>query len=343
MVHPLVSVLVPVRNEAGHIRQAIGAMRAQRFDEDVEFLLLHGDSKDATLTELAAAIDGDPRFRLFEVDGLNVPQRLNLGLQAAGGELIARMDAHALFPPTYLADGVRRLERGDVASVSGPQIALGTGAWGRRVALALRSRLGRGGAQFRHLSAGEIEVDSGYCGIWRRSLLVDHGGWEELATGAEDTELATRIRRAGGRIVCVPEMAARYQPRETLRGLAQQYGRYGYRRAWVARRYPETLRRSQLLPPGLVVAVVCAAVGPRPAARAARRGVGLYAGAVATEAVRLGRGQPPGDVVALPVVFATMHLAWGTGFLASCLRHGPPSAALAQHVTGVSPGRRARP
>lgn len=333
------SVLVPILNEQRHIRGAIDAMRAQRFDGAVEFLLLDGGSTDATLAELERLVADDPRFRIVRVDGANVPERLNRGLRLARGELIARMDAHAVFPTGYLADGRRRLARGDVASVSGPQIASGDGIWSRRIAIALRSRLGRGGAQFRHLSAGEIEVDSGYCGVWRRSLLVAHGGWNELAPSGEDMELAARISRSGGRIVCVPEMAARYLPRDSLHGLALQYGRYAYRRAWVARRHGFALRRSHLLPPTVLLTAICAAAAPAPLARFARVAATLYVLSLIGESIRIGRDEPFEDAVALPVVFATTHLAWGAGFVLGCLRHGVPWAALRSAVGAQTASR----
>ena len=172
------------------------------------------------------------RFRVVRAEGRNIPQRLNLGLRLARGEVIARMDAHAIFPAAYLADGVIRLGRGDVASVSGPQIAAGDGLWSRRIAIAMRSWLGRGGARFRRVLDGEIEIESGYCGLWHRSLLLAHGGWDERAWKGEDMEFAARITRSGGRIICVPQMAARYLPRESLPELARQYWNYAYLRSW---------------------------------------------------------------------------------------------------------------
>ena len=272
-----VSVLVPVRNEQRRIHKAIEGMRAQRFDGAVEFLLLDGGSIDSTLNELSRLVGDDHRFRIVRAEGRNIPQRLNLGLRLARGEVIARMDAHAIFPAAYLADGVTRLGRGDVASVSGPQIAAGDGAWSRRIAIAMRSWLGRGGARFRHVPDGEIEIESGYCGLWQRSLLLAHGGWDERAWKGEDTEFAARITRSGGRIICVPQMAARYLPRESLPQLARQYWNYAYVRTWIARRHPLVLRRSHLLPPAAVVLVVCAAAAPPKAAAPARRALIVYA------------------------------------------------------------------
>ena len=94
----------------------------------------------------------------------------------------------------------------------------------------------------------------------------------------QDGELAARIRAGGGRIVCVPAMAARYVARSNLRTLARQYWRYGQYRVKTARRHPVGLRRSHVLPPGLV-ASLRAPHCPRRRARPLRRAVVLYGGA----------------------------------------------------------------
>ncbi|MGI9185747.1 MAG: glycosyltransferase [Solirubrobacteraceae bacterium] len=331
-----ISVLVPIFNEERHVRIAVESMQAQRVAGACEFLLLDGGSTDSTLAELAPLLEGDPRLRLLRRPGATRGELLNLGLRSAHGDLIARMDAHTVFPPSYLADGTCRLALGDVASVSGPAIAVGSGTWSRRIALALRSRIGRGGARFRHLSEDEIEVDSGYCGLWQGEVLRASGGWNESAHAAEDVELAARIRQSGGRIVCVPSMAGRYLPRDTLRGLAAQYWRYAHYRVWSAGRHPEMFRRSHVVPPLLVTAAVAAVGAPRPAARLGRRLLKLYAAVVCAESARLGRGEPPRDALGVAVVFVTMHFAWGTGFLVSCVRHGPPWAALGLQLRRAS-------
>src|SRR6185312_1323246 len=68
----------------------------------------------------------------------------------------------------------------------------------------------------------------------------------------------------------------------------------------------------------------------RPPARldGARRALALYLSALALESVRVGRDAPLADALALPAVYATMHLSWGAGFLAGCLEglsdHGRP-------------------
>ena len=153
--------------------------------------------------------------------------------------------------------------------------AWGRPRWSRRVALALQTRLGIGGAAFRNAER-ETEVDAGYTGIWRRDTLLRHGGWDQRWPINEDGELAARVREAGGRIVCVPEMAAQYVPRDSLGALARQYFRYGIYRAKTCGAHPKSMRRSHLLPPALVVAVSVAALGAGWPVRLARAGIAAY-------------------------------------------------------------------
>jgi succinoglycan biosynthesis protein ExoA len=320
-----VSVLIPVYNEELHLRAAAAAILGQEFDGAAEFLFIDGGSQDsspAILRELAA---GDARVRVLDNPARRTPHALNLGLRAARGEFIARMDAHAIYPPRYLASGVARLRRGDVEWVSGPQLAVGRSPGSRRVARALTTSLGRGEASFRQRLQGESEVDTGFTGVWRRETLVSQRGWDEAWVNDQDVELAARIRKLGGRIVCLPEMAADYVPRETLRRLARQYMTYGTYRVKTSRRHPESLRRSQLLPPALALTAAAAAVGPfAPLRRTARLGMGVYALTLGVAAVRAaGRGDAP-EAATLPAVWATMHLSYGVGFLCGCLRYGPP-------------------
>ncbi len=335
-----VSVIVPVLNEAGVIDETAKAMLEQRFSGGVEYLFLDGGSTDATRELLEGMARADARVRVLDNPGRIQSSALNIGLREARGEFVARMDAHTYYPPDYLARGVERLREGDVAWVGGPQLPLGVSAGGRRIAVAMRSRLGIGGAVFRRPISEEMETDTAFTGIWRRATLEDVGGWDEDAVTNEDGELAARIRGRGGRIVCVPQMAAQCMTRDTLAGLARQYYRYGRGRLRTLRRNPATIRPSHVLPPGLVLAAAIATLAPRPIARPARLALGGYACVLAFEGIRLSDGGRERDAAWAPLVLATMHFAWGGGFLAGCAIHGPPLLALAGLPRRALAGRR---
>jgi succinoglycan biosynthesis protein ExoA len=326
------SVLVPVLNEERFIRDTVAAMQAQSFDGSVEFLFMDGRSEDRTKAILEELARDDERIRVFDNPGRSSTAGLNVGLRNARGDYIVRMDAHTFYPEDYIQRGVDRLRRGDVVWVAGPQVPYGAGKWSRRVALALGTWLGTGGSARWGSDNGaqpERELDTGvFAGLWRRATVEEHGGWDEGWPINQDSELAARILRSGGRIVSLPELAARYVPRDSLRGLARQYWRYGNYRAKTAWRHPESLGPRHLFAPAFACTVVASVVLPQPLRGLARAGLGVYAAAVvAASAKALGEADEPGDALALPVVFAVMHGAWGFGYLAGSLRFGPQLAA----------------
>ena len=325
MTVPAASVLVPVLNEAAHIRDCVAAMRAQELAEDYELLLLDGGSTDGTRELLDELAGVDDRIRVLDNPARTVPHALNIGLREARGSVVVRMDAHTLYPPRYLADGLERLRRGDVVWVSGPALPHGVDAGTRRTALALSTRVGTGGSAFRAEVAAETDGVTGFTGLYDRGFLESLGGWDEAWPVNQDAELAARVRKAGGRIVILPALAARYVPRGSLRALARQYRRYGIYRAKTCVRHPESAELRHALPPVLVLAGAAAILplGPlRPAARGLMAGYGV---ALLTTAGVAARRAPLRDAAALPAVFATMHTAWGSGFLAAGVRFGVPA------------------
>ncbi len=330
------SILVPVLNEESHIESSIRAMLEQGFERGVEVLVIDGGSQDGTRGIIERLGRSDERVRIFSNPQRRTPQGLNIGLRNARGEYVARMDAHTYYPPDYIARAVQRFEQGGVECVSGPQVPYGEGTWSRRIALALRTKLGMGGASFRNAKR-ETECDTAFTGVWRRALLLELGGWDERWPVNQDAELAARIREAGGKIVSIPDMAARYVPRDSLSALARQYWRYGQYRAKTAHHHAGGMRKSHVLPPGAVISLAGAALTRGRTNRLARLGVLLYGIALgsATASTAASEEASLADLASLPLVLATMHLSWGAGFLVGCVRFGPPTGALARQ-TGMA-------
>ena len=325
-----------VLNEERHIAESVAAMTRQRFPGPLEFLLVDGGSIDRTREILAELARGDERIRVLTNSRGATPSALNAALGHARGRWVARMDAHSEFPEDYLLRGVERLSRGDTRWVSGPEIATGHGRVSNAVAIALQTPLGRGGGHrwisAEQLSGPEREIDSGvFCGIWERATLLEFGGWDERWLRNQDSELAGRFLDGGERLVCVPAMAAKYTPRNSLSALWRQYREYGEYRTKTACRHPQTLRRSHLLAPALVAASVCT-LAPVPRVRSlARISLTVYAATVTSAGARAAvKGAPPTDAALVPVVLSVMHYGHGLGGWRGALRHGAPLAALAR-------------
>ncbi len=329
------SVLVPVYNEERYIESSVAAMRKQRFPGEIEFLFADGRSTDRTREMLEAMSREDPRIRVFENPNRSVSSGLNVALGHARGRWVIRMDAHTEYPDDYVSIGIERLAKGDTRWVSGPQVPKGTGRVSRAVAMALASKLGRGGSrkwgEQLDGSDDEWDLDAGvFAGVWERSTLLEYGGWDERWPRNSDSEMAGRFLDRGERLVCVSRMGAEYAPRDSLGGLWRQYLLYGEYRVKTAACHPRTMRRSHLLAPALVVDAALAVAGPRRLRPAARAGLLLYAAVLGSAGVRaLPRAEEPGDALLVPVALALMQVGHGVGMLTGTLRNGPPLAALA--------------
>jgi GT2 family glycosyltransferase len=274
-----------------------------------------GPSDDATPTILADVVR-DPRVRSVHNPAGLVAAGLNTAIAASTGEVVARVDGHAVIPPGYVRRAVEVLIETGADNVGGVMAAEGRTPFERAVAAAMSSRFGTGDARF-HYGGRPGAVDTVYLGVFTRAALDRVDGFDETLVRTQDSELNLRIRATGGTVWFTPELRVRYRPRSSLTALTRQYFEYGRWRRVVARRHRGSLRWRQLVAP--VTVVLCAA-GLAVAATGRRWGLVPAAGyvtAVLGASVAVGRDLPPQVALRLPGVFVAMHGAWGVGFLTS--------------------------
>lgn len=314
---PLVSVIIPMRNEATHIAACIEAVLAQEYPrEALEVVLVDGDSDDGTAAIACAYAQRDGRVRVASNPRRIVPTAMNIGIRAAAGDIIARVDGHTRIAADYIRIGVETLRRTAAANVGGPMRPIGGGAFGDAVATAMSSRFGIG-AYF-HFGTAERDVDTVYLGMWPRALFERVGLFDEELVRNQDDELNYRIRKAGGRVVLNPAMRSWYQNRRSFRLCARQFYQYGKWKVRVLQRHPRQMSWRHFVPPAFVAAlsglaaaaVAGAETGPLAGALAGTYGAGVL-GVAAVHA--LPRGVRSWLVTAL--AFVTIHVAWGVGFL----------------------------
>ena len=89
--YPLVSVLMPVYNNARFLQKAVDSILSQTFT-DFEFIILDDGSNDESLKILKHCAAEDQRIRLLSRENRGLIKSLNELLKHAQGELIARMD-----------------------------------------------------------------------------------------------------------------------------------------------------------------------------------------------------------------------------------------------------------
>jgi glycosyltransferase involved in cell wall biosynthesis len=321
---PGVSVVMPVLDEEEHLASAVATVLGQDYPGPIEVVLALGPSHDRTDAVAAGLAAEDDRVRLVENPTGATGAGLNRALGAARHEVVVRLDGHALIPADYVRTAVETLQRTGADNVGGVMAAEGITDFQRAVACAMTSRLGVGQASF-HVGGEEGPAPTVYLGAFRREVLDRLGGYDETFLRAQDWELNHRIREGGGLVWFTPRMTVTYRPRSTLRSLAKQYADYGRWRRVVMREHRGTANARYLAPPAAVVAVTVGTVVGLTVWRPALLAPLGYAGAVLLGTAVVGRDLPPRARAWLPAVLATMHGAWGVGFLSSSRSLRAPS------------------
>ena len=311
---PAISVILPVLNEESHLEGAVLSVLSQDYRGPLEIILALGPSRDRTNEIATKLASQDNRVKLLDSPTGKTAAGLNLALAASKSPVVVRVDGHAQIPNNYISLIVEILNKTGAVNVGGVMAAVGTTAFERAVAGAMRSPLGVGASRF-HTGGEAGEVDTVYLGAFRREALVAIGGFDERFTRAQDWELNFRLRENGGVIYFDPRLHVTYRPRSSVSALAKQYFEYGRWRRVVSRRHSGTINYRYLAPPfallgfsvSLVLGLLLSSIFFIPAL--------VYLLFVVLASLKISTSV--GEYLLLLVVIPTMHFAWGAGFISS--------------------------
>jgi succinoglycan biosynthesis protein ExoA len=326
-LHPeTVSVVIPCYNEERFIGKALEQLADQFETDRYEIIVVDGLSEDRS----REVIDEFRRRRpdlpvqLLENPARNIPTSLNLGIAAARGNIIARMDAHAVPSNGYIRRCVEVLQSGATGAVGMPcMVRAGADTLvARGIAAAVSHPFGIGDAKYRLGSGGppQENVDTVAFACFRKSLWKELGGYNESLHTNEDYDFNYRVRRSGRQVILDRAGHCDYFARTTLKALASQYWRYGGWKAEMIRLHPRSTKLRHLVAPLFVLSiVVLGLVGIvwKPAwwlllvEVVAYLVCALLAGWQAAKRSSNGLAMVP----VMPLIFATIHLSWGCSFL----------------------------
>jgi glycosyltransferase involved in cell wall biosynthesis len=330
---PFVSIVMPIRNEAGFIARSLEAVLAQDYPSDrFEILVAEGMSTDGTREIVKSFQARHAKVRLLDNPGRIVPTGLNAALAQARGEIVIRVDGHCEIAPDYVRRCVEHLRRDGADGVGGPLDTVGSTAVAEVIATAMSCPFGVGGCAFRTRRDQTMFTDTVPFPAYTRAIMDQAGPFDEELVRDQDDEYNYRLRRLGAKILLAADVRCRYFARSSFRSLWRQYFGYGYWKVRVLQKHPRQMQLRQFAPPLLIVGVLLplllipfAPAGAYLSALVA--GSYLVASLVASLLVarkRLGRIASPsysskrewGAFLLLPAIFATLHIAYGLGFLA---------------------------
>lgn len=217
----IVSVIVPCRNEEKFIGQCLDSIIAQDFPKDkMEIFVVDGSSEDSTKKIVEQYTKSYPLIRLLDNPKKITPAALNIGISESRGEIIMKMDAHSTYQKDFISKCTKYLKDFNADNVGG--VLVSTPQENTLVAQAISFSLshpfGVGNSYFRLGAKQPRQVDTVAFGCYKREVFKKIGLFNENMARIEDIEFNSRIRKAGGKIVLVPDIVAYYYPKSTLLG-----------------------------------------------------------------------------------------------------------------------------
>ncbi len=227
-----VSLCTITLNEEGVLNGLLRDFRDQSYPHDrIEIIMVDNGSTDRSLEIMQEFCETDNGFynvRLYSNPSVHKNQAAawNVALEHATGDIIIRVDAHSKIPRHFVARNVFNIKEGeDIVGGGRPNICQNPNKWTLTLLAAEESLFGSSVADYRRAAASKEYHDSLFHAAYKREVFEKVGGFNEELGRTEDNELHYRMRQAGYKFCCCPEIVSYQHTRNTLdRMIKQKYG-----------------------------------------------------------------------------------------------------------------------
>ncbi len=188
MKPPMVSFIVPVRNDAKRLECCLRSIQANGFSGTrIEIIVIDNNSSDGS-ADVARKLGA----QVVTSNSASVAELRNIGAAHSAGELLAFVDADHEISAAWVRAAAETLRAPDVAAAGALCHAPLDGTWVQRAYGLLRG-VPRGTRDVEWLGSGNLVV--------RKAVFQAVGGFDTALTTCEDVDLCNRIRADGFRIV----------------------------------------------------------------------------------------------------------------------------------------------
>lgn len=249
MSEPIISVIIPCRNEEKYIGDCLISLLSQEnLRNRLEILVVDGMSTDNSREIVQELSKINPQIRLIDNATKTTPHALNIGIQESQSEFIAILGAHAEYASNYLTNCLGLInQHPEVSCVGGPIKSIGKSSFGKAVALAMSNPIGVGNAKHRFPDY-EGYSEMACFPVFRRDVFSKYGLYDESLIRNQDDEFCFRITKGGGKIFLSPKAKSGYFVREYPLALFRQYYHYGFWRVAVLKKHKIPISYRQQIP-----------------------------------------------------------------------------------------------
>lgn len=215
-----ISIIIPIRNEEKYIKECLNSIINFDYPKShLDIIFVDGMSEDKTVQIIKEFQIEYKNIRILENKDKIVPISMNLGIKAASGDFICRLDAHAKYPVDYISKLLTwslKLDSDNVGAVCITDIKSNTNI-AKGIQFVMSDKFGVGNSLFRIGVKEPLSVDTVPFGFYKKEVFERIGLYDERLIRAQDLELNKRLKKKSGSIYLIPDVECTYFPRETIK------------------------------------------------------------------------------------------------------------------------------
>lgn len=252
--NPIISVIIPCRNEENYIVNNIESILNQEYSGEIEILVVDGMSTDST-RELVKNFDNS-LVKLIDNPHQFTPHAMNIGVDNSEGDFFVILGGHSFLDKYFIAKNVKVLLSDETIGCSGGQIKnIYENEEGEIISKAMASKFGVGNATFR--VGGEAGfVDTVAFGMYRKEVHYEIGKFDETLVRNQDDDYNFKLTKAGYKVYFDPEINSHYYVRGSYSKLWKQYFQYGYWKVFVNKKHKTVTSVRQFFPIIFVLGII---------------------------------------------------------------------------------------
>ncbi len=221
---PTVAVVIPTCNEESNIGRCLDSILNTAYPLALlDIVVVDGMSTDRSRSIVERYQAACPSIRMIDNTQVAKSAGLNLGIRDTSSDIIMRVDTHSTYDPSYipvLVDGLDKYQCDNIGAVrrtARPE----SGVAARAICAMISHPFAAGRSPWRVGTSSALEVDTVYCGCYRREVFDRVGLFDERLIRTQDRELNQRLIDAGGTIVLTPDTSCTYYPRAEVGAYAR--------------------------------------------------------------------------------------------------------------------------
>ena len=284
-----------------------------------EIIIIDGGSTDGTC-EIIKELQYKHNTDSFDIRVVPNSQKIlasgwNIGIKAAKGDYVVRIDAHATADSNFIEKSVETMQRTEAVCVGGKLTSKSLNGKDDVISYVLSSPFGVGNSSFR-VSEDEGYADTAVYGLYKKDIFVETGYFDEKMVRNQDIEMHSRIKKAGGKFYFNPEIKSTYYTRNTVKKMLKQAYGNGQWNMVLLKRGSSALSIRHLVPFAFVLSIIGAIllgflhpifwiVGI--VVILLHLILGLYFATKKTKQLN--------QIIEMPFLFISLHLAYGLGYI----------------------------